>query len=74
MLDEYIKTDNNGVPIKFYKEKPSVMCEKIAKSNAFEMAGLVSRSYIEEELAMDIPHEDLTSQKLLPNNTEFFNK
>jgi hypothetical protein len=75
MLNEFIKTDSNGVATKFYKEKPSVMCEKIAKKNAFEDASLCPKAYIEEEIALDIEHEDLSQQKAITaSNDEFFNK
>ena len=60
---------------KFWKEKPALMIEKVAQKQAMEIAMQMPKTYIEEEIALDIEHEDLSQQKAIPaSNDEFFNK
>lgn len=74
-LNEVMNFKNDGTPNKFWKDKPALMVEKVAQKQAMEIAMQMPKTYIEEEIAIDIDHEDVSNQKALPaNNEEFFNK
>ena len=76
-IKEFEQSDNNGVLTKFWKQDGTraLMIEKVACKLAFEIAMKIPKTYIEEELpVIDISHEDVSEQKALPNNEEFFNK
>lgn len=74
-LNEVMNFKNDGTPNKFWKEKPALMVEKVAQKQAMEIAMQMPKTFIEEEIALDIDHEDLTNQKAIAaNNEEFFNK
>lgn len=77
-LSEFEQRDNNGILTRFWDEKkgkPALMIEKVASKLAFEIAMKMPKTYIEEELpALDVEHEDISNQKAIASNDEFFNK
>lgn len=74
-LEEVLNRKADGTPNKFWKGKPALMIEKVAQKQAMEIAMQMPKTYIPEEIALDIEHEDLTDQKALSeNNREFFEK
>lgn len=74
-LNEVMNFKADGTPNKFWKEKPALMIEKVAQKQAMEIAMQMPKTYIEEEIAIDIDHTDVTEQKaIIANNEEYFNK
>lgn len=73
-INEVMNFKADGTPNKFWKEKPALMIEKVAQKQAMEIAMQMPKTYIEEEIALDIDHEDVTDQKAITSNEEFFNK
>lgn len=77
-INEFEQRDNNGILTNFWNDKKgkrALMIEKVACKLAFEIAMKLPKTYIEEEIAIDIEHEDVSNQKALPiNNDEYFNK
>jgi hypothetical protein len=74
-LNEVMNFKGDGTPNKFWKEKPALMVEKVAQKQAMEIAMQMPKTYIEEEIALDIEHEDVSNQKAISaSNDEFFNK
>lgn len=73
-IEEFIQRKTDGTANKFWKDKPALMIEKVAQKQAMEIAMKMPRTYIREELPLieDAAHEDLTNQKQLQNNDEFF--
>lgn len=73
-LDEFIQRKNDGTPNKFWKSKPSLMIEKVAQKQAMEIAMKMPKTYIEEELPLieDVEHTDLSNQKAIASNADFF--
>jgi hypothetical protein len=74
-INEVMNFKNDGTPNKFWKEKPALMVEKVAQKQAMEIAMQMPKTYIEEEIALDVEHEDVSNQKAISaSNDEFFNK
>lgn len=75
-LNEFQQRTKDGILTKFWdpkKGKPALMIEKVASKLAFEIAMKMPKTYIEEELpTIDVEHEDLSNQKAIANNDEFF--
>ena len=73
-IDEFIQRKSDGTANKFWKDKPALMIEKVAQKQAMEIAMKMPKTYIEEEMPTieDATHEDLTSQKQLQSNADFF--
>jgi hypothetical protein len=74
-LNEVMNFKADGTPNKFWKEKPALMVEKVAQKQAMEIAMQMPKTYIEEEVAIDIDHVDVTNQKAIAaSNEDYFNK
>lgn len=76
-IAEFEQRKSDGTLTRFWSEKGgkrSLMIEKVAKKQAFEIAMKLPKTYIEEELPIieDVAHEDLTRQKALQSNVDFF--
>jgi hypothetical protein len=72
-LNEVMNFKSDGTPNKFWKDKPALMVEKVAQKQAMEIAMQMPKTYIEEELpVLDIAHEDVSEQKAIGSNEEFF--
>ena len=73
-IEEFIQRKSDGTANKFWKDKPALMIEKVAQKQAMEIAMKMPRTYIAEELPIieEATHEDLTSQKQLQSNADFF--
>ena len=73
-IEEFIQRKSDGTANKFWKDKPALMIEKVAQKQAMEIAMKMPRTYIAEELPIieEAAHEDLTSQKQLQSNADFF--
>jgi hypothetical protein len=72
-LEEVVNRKGDGTLNKFWKEKPALMVEKVAQKQAMEIAMQMPKTYIPEEIPIDIDHEDVTDQKAIAaNNEEFF--
>lgn len=73
-INEVMNFKRDGTPNKFWKDKPALMVEKVAQKQTFEIAMKLPKIYIPEELPfVDINHEDVTNQSVIPaSNEEFF--
>lgn len=73
-IEEFIQRKSDGTANKFWKDKPALMIEKVAQKQAMEIAMKMPRTYIAEEMPIieEAAHEDLTSQKQLQSNADFF--
>lgn len=73
-IEEFIQRKSDGTANKFWKDKPALMIEKVAQKQAMEIAMKMPRTYIAEEIPTieDVAHEDLTRQKALQSNADFF--
>lgn len=73
-LDEFIQRKGDGTPNSFWKSKPALMIEKVAQKQAMEIAIKMPRTYVAEELQIieDADHQDISQQKVIASNAEFF--
>lgn len=73
-IDEVLNRKSDGTPNKFWKEKPALMIEKVAQKQAMEIAMQMPKTYIEEEIPQidDTEHEDVSNQKAIGTNEQFF--
>ena len=73
-IEEFIQRKSDGTANKFWKDKPALMIEKVAQKQAMEIAMKMPHTYIAEEMPIieEAAHEDLTSQKQLQSNADFF--
>jgi hypothetical protein len=73
-LEEFIQRKGDGTPNSFWKNKPSLMIEKVAQKQAMEIAIKMPKTYIAEELPIieDADHTDVSCHKAIQSNQEFF--
>lgn len=73
-IEEVLNRKGDGTPNKFWAEKPALMIEKVAQKQAMEIAIKMPKTYIAEELPVieDAEHTDISSQKAIASNEEFF--
>lgn len=57
---EYVQTTKEGVPTKFWKEKPDTMIKKVAESQALRKAFSINGAYSEDEI--DTMQSDVQTQ------------